>query len=941
MKRILFLLTLWNIIGNHNGISQLITTSPAIPLDSYEVTVTFDATQGDKGLMGFTGDVYAHMGVITDKSTSGGDWKYVKADWNVNLPECKFERIGTDLYQLILSPTIRDFFGVPDGEKILYIAFVFRSPDGSVTGRDVGGSDIFVDVFEEGLTLSIKKPFSFPAIINLYDSLIIEAQANGSDSMVLYKDDVLVQQAAGESLYDTLTGDNYGKFIVKVVAVNDTGSVADSFICVVRTPADTLELPEGIRDGINYVDTSTVILSLFAPYKEYVYATGDFNDWELDSNSMMHRTPDGQRFWIEIRDLTPRKEYVFQYIVDGNIRIGDPYADKVIDQLNDPEISDEIYPNLIPFPAGKSSGIASVLQTGQIPYAWQISDFTPKPSAELIIYEILVRDFTSKHSFQAILDTIGYLQRLGVNAIELMPVSEFEGNSGWGYNPSYYFAPDKYYGTKNDLKKLIDECHKRDMAVIMDMVLNHAYDQCPFVQLYFEGGNPAAANPWFNNKSNFENPDAQWGNDFNHESVYTQQLVDSINSYWMSEYRMDGFRFDFTKGFGNNIKDAVTDSWGSKYDADRIRLLKRMSDAIWNRNPNAVIIMEHLAENLEEEELSDYGILLWGNMNYNYCEAAMGWNENNKSDLSGISYKNRTWSDPHLVGYMESHDEQRLMYKCLRWGNHSEGYAIQDTTIGLRRIALNAVFFLTVPGPKMIWQFGERGYDFSIDSLGRLGEKPPKWEYMNDSRRRYLYNFYTALIDLRKKHPVFHTDDFTMNVNSSLKRIVLHNTDMNVVIIGNFSVTAGEISGEFSHTGKWYDYFTGDSVEVNNVSDPIALSAGEYHLFTDKQLETPDIGTGMDDHSLPIFNGQLIIFPNPATDYITILAKGITPTEPVKDKRHVEIYDLTGRMVLQHEIDQQKDIYPINISILKAGTYLFLLKEKEITTIQSKFVVVD
>ena len=66
-------------LGSLPGFSQLITTSPAIPLDNQEVTITFDATQGNKGLMGYTGDVYAHMGVITDLSTSGSDWKYVKA----------------------------------------------------------------------------------------------------------------------------------------------------------------------------------------------------------------------------------------------------------------------------------------------------------------------------------------------------------------------------------------------------------------------------------------------------------------------------------------------------------------------------------------------------------------------------------------------------------------------------------------------------------------------------------------------------------------------------------------------------------------------------------------------------------------------------------------------------------------------------------------------
>ncbi|MBP1669755.1 MAG: alpha-amylase, partial [Bacteroidetes bacterium] len=669
MKRLTFLVTLLGSAVGIPGFSQLITTSPAIPLDNQEVTITFDATQGNKGLMGYTGDVYAHMGVLTNMSTSGSDWRYVKADWNVNLPECKFERIATDLYQIKLSPTLRAFYNVPAGEKILAMAFVFRSPDGTKTGRDVGGGDIFVTVYEEGLTLSIKRPYTFPAIIRLNDTLIVEVQANGSDTISLYRDETLIAKNAGEYLMDTVFGDDYGKSLIKAVASNDTGAVADSFYCMVSKPADTLELPEGIRDGITYTDTATAVLSLFAPGKEFVYVLGDFNGWEVDSSFMMHRTPDGKRFWLEINGLVPRREYIFQYLVDGTLRIGDPYTDKISDPGNDPSITDETYPDLILYPTGKTTGIASVLQTGQVPYTWQADDFTPAPSTELVIYEILVRDFTVNHTYRAIMDTLGYLETLGVNAIELMPVNEFEGNVGWGYNPSFYFAPDKYYGTKDDLKKLIDECHKRNIAVIMDMVLNHAKISCPFVQLYFDGSNPTSENPWFNVTSNFTaNPDVNsWGYDFNHESEYTQQLVDSINSFWMSEYRFDGFRFDFTKGFGNNIKGS-NDIWGSLYDADRIRLLKRMADEIWKRNPDAYVIAEHLSENLEEEELSDHGILLWGNMNNNYCEAAMGWNESNKSNLSGISYKYRTWSQPHLLGYMESHDEQRLMYKCLRWG---------------------------------------------------------------------------------------------------------------------------------------------------------------------------------------------------------------------------------------------------------------------------------
>ncbi len=939
MKRSIVFIAAWILAGNLLCISQIIMTSPAIPIDNQAVTITYDATQGDKGLMGYTGDVYAHMGVLTDKSTGPGDWRYVKAEWAQNLPECKFTRTAADRYELTMSPSIRDFFGVPAGEEILSLAFVFRSADGSGTGRATGGGDIFTPVYSEGLTISILRPPVFPQIVSLNDSFIVEIMANEADTIALYRDDKLLKKGTDDKLSDTIVADSYGKFLIKAIAGNDTGMVADSFYYMVRKPAVVQEIPAGIRDGINYTDTATVMLSLFAPGKEFVYVIGDFNDWEIDSNSLMHQTPDGNRYWIELKGLTPRKEYVFQYLIDGSLRIADPYTDKILDPANDPHITEETYPGLIPYPSGRTTGIAAVLQTGQVPYSWKVQDFEPVSAAELVIYEILVRDFTEKHSFQAIIDTLGYLLRLGVNAVELMPVNEFEGNVGWGYNPSYYFAPDKYYGPKNDLKKLVDECHKRNMAVIMDMVLNHAYDQCPFVQLYFDG-NPTAENPWFNTQSNFTNPDAQWGNDFNHESEYTQQLVDSINSFWMSEYRFDGFRFDFTKGFGNNIKSS-SDSWGSLYDADRIRLLKRMTDAVWERNPDAFVILEHLAENSEEEELADYGMLLWGNMNYNYGEAAMGWNEGSKTNFSGISYKNRTWSQPQLIGYMESHDEQRLMYKCLRWGNGSASYQIKDTATALSRMAMNAVFFLTVPGPKMIWQFGERGYDFSIDSLGRLGEKPPKWEYMNDPRRLYLVNIYAALIGLRKNHPVFQTVDFTLNVSSSMKKIILRNNDMNVVILGNFGVEGGDISGEFPQAGWWYDYFSGDSVKITDVNGLMYLEAGEYHLFTDIKLQAPDMGTGLTDHPETGKPYELLVFPNPARESIVISGYPETQSSRQSDRYHIEIQDVSGRIAMQKSDSSIRGMMILDIASLHGGVYFVVLKENGKTTAREKIMVMD
>ncbi len=872
--------------------SQLIVTEPPLPVVTSPVTVTFNAALGSGGLAGYTGDVYAHTGVITQNSSGGSDWKYVKTGWGENTPETKLTRIGQDLYSLQVTPTIRDYYGVPAGEKILQMAFVFRSGvqvGGSwLEGKTETGGDIFVDVYEAGLSVSFSQPQQFPVIVQIDSSFITEVNANEADSVSLFLEGNLIKKVAGGYLIDTITAANFGKFKVKTMAENQTGMVADSFYYHVRPEVPIEALPAGTMDGTNYTGSQTVVLSLFAPYKEFVYVIGDFNDWDIDQDYYMKRTPDGQRFWLEIDGLIPGKEYIYQYYIDGQIKVGDPYADKISDPWNDSYISDSTYPDLIPYPAGKTTGIATVLQTNQEPYDWEIEQFTPQPVTDLVIYELLVRDYTSQHSYDALIDTLGYLEKLGVNVIELMPVNEFEGNLSWGYNPSFYFAPDKYYGPKNDLKRFVDECHKRGISVYIDLVLNHSYDQSPMVQMYFDGSKPTAENPWYNVDHNFTNPDAQWGNDFNHESLFTQAFVDSINSYWMSEYKIDGFRFDFTKGF-SNTPHGSNDPWGSMYDADRIRLLKRMADEIWERNPQAVVIFEHLSDNIEEKELADYGILLWGNLNYNYGEAAMAYHSGSNSDFSWINYKKRNWNDPHVVGYMESHDEERLAFKCYSYGNSYEDYSIKDTTIALKRLAMNALFFFTIPGPKMIWQFGEMGYDYSIDYNGRTGEKPVRWDYLSDYRRKYLSDFYGALIKLRTEHPAFETTSFTLYTGAALKKIVLLHNDMDVVVLGNFDVKPGTISPGFTHNGTWYEYFTGQPFEVTDLAEPVSLEAGEYRLYTDVQLETPQIHTGLtEDHKEGSF---MKVFPNPSEDF---------SIEIILEKSsllNLEVFDLSGRKV--------------------------------------------
>jgi len=627
---------------------------------------------------------------------------------------------------------------------------------------------------------------------------------------------------------------------IKIIAVTKSGeSHNDSLNVNYVVNPDIVDepLPDGMIDGINYLaDPSEVTLSLFAPYKKFVYLIGDFNNWMVSAEYFMKRdsvSADSIHWWITLSGLTPGTEYGYQYLIDDEIRVADPYTDKVLDPWNDSYISESTYPGLKEYPSDKTTEIASVFQTNQTPYEWQVTDFERPQAEKLVIYELLLRDFIAKHDYTTLIDTLTYLKNLGVNAIELMPVNEFEGNSSWGYNPSFYFALDKYYGPKDDFKAFVDACHQNGIAVIMDMVLNHSYGQSPFVRLYNEGlyGKPTSQNPWYNVTS--PNSTYSWGYDLNHESQATKKLVDRVNHYWLSEYKVDGFRFDFTKGFTNTPGD------GGNYDASRISILKRMADKIWEADSSTYIILEHFAPNMEEEELSDYGMMLWGNTNYNYNEATMGWISN--SDFGWGFYKNRGWAEPNLVTYMESHDEERLMYKNLHHGNSSGDYDITELTTALNRQKLAGAFFFTLPGPKMIWQFGELGYDYSIDYNGRVGEKPIKWDYLDNADRNRLYRTWAALIKLRNENPVFcsTSSSIDMNVQNEVKCIRLSNSDLNAIVIGNFDVISRDVTPNFYHGGRWYDFFSGDSIDITDTNISYTYGPGEFHIYTDKRTFKP------------------------------------------------------------------------------------------------------
>ncbi len=139
-KGLLITLILWWLVGGLTA--QVVTMEPSEATVDDTVTIYFDATEGDQGLMDFDGDVYVHTGVITLESDNGSDWKHVVADWGSDDEKVLMNREGENLYSLTFH--IKSYYGIEENETVLELAFVFRNADGSQSGRSEDGSDIFV-----------------------------------------------------------------------------------------------------------------------------------------------------------------------------------------------------------------------------------------------------------------------------------------------------------------------------------------------------------------------------------------------------------------------------------------------------------------------------------------------------------------------------------------------------------------------------------------------------------------------------------------------------------------------------------------------------------------------------------------------------------------------------------------------------------------------------
>ena len=831
-----------------DSIEAGLSSVPELPNADNACVLYYKAASGSP-FYNYADDIYAHIGVVDES------WAFVQAGWNENKDKCRFIPVEKNLWKLPLEPTVREYFasGTAPVERI---GVVVRSADGSKQTED-----LFIKVKDD------KNQF-VPAEIQM------------------------------------------------------------------------LPLPSGAEHGINYNADGSVTLVFYEKDKngkryDFCYLLGEFSNWERQDAFIMNRDEEAGCWWYTMTDVNPDKEYMFQYYV-GNIggekrRFADPYSEIIYEQY-DKYVATSTYPDMPKFPS-KTSGVVSAFQVNRPEYAWQVEDYQIEDENDLLIYELLFRDFTATKDINGALEKLGYLKDLGINAIELMPIQEFSGADSWGYNPIGYFALEKAYGTREMYKKFIDECHKNGMAVIVDVVYNHVHEDHAMAGLYFDWSTykPTADNPWFNVSA--PHPFSVF-HDWNHENLMVRDHVKRSLTYLIEEYKVDGFRFDLTKGFTNKPSNETS---ASNYDAARVAILKDYGSHIKSVDPNAVVILEHFADS-ENKDLSKAGMKVWRNLNHAYRGSVSG----SAADFSGLWSGNGELFGAY-VGFMESHDEERTCYgatsatdaQSVKWGicgtltdwktdialnadgvffvakgvefkgtdmfkirgngqwddayNYgaavkgyklplNEGYSLtqgsgsQDMAVpaagiydiyfspdaktvwlmeegkrpaepeieeidplerAMRRSACNAAFFFTVPGPKMIWQFGELGYDVSIETGGRTGKKPLHWEYYDVPERKALYDTYAGLMKFRTENPEFFKKEaeFKWKASAHPGKVITCAADgRRFTVVGNFGGGVNTIVVEAGADGTWYNYFDREET-YSGETFSVTLKEGEFRLL--------------------------------------------------------------------------------------------------------------
>jgi maltooligosyltrehalose trehalohydrolase len=402
-------------------------------------------------------------------------------------------------------------------------------------------------------------------------------------------------------------------------------------------------------------------------------------------------------------------------------------------------------------PCAREAGEASLalFDTEEQPPVWTDGVYKTPALDDLVVYELQVEQFND--TFDGVSGRLKYLTGLGVNCLELMPVTSLKQDFDWGYGPLHFFAPRDRFGHGRGLRRLIDTCHAQSMAVILDSVYQHVDPDFAYYKVYQALGMPS---PMMTGGA------GQFGPEVDFAKSFTLDYFQAVNHYWLDSFHVDGFRYDYVPGF---------------YDGDPTR---KYGTLVYNTYQDSLTMprfqtvagysgLLQVAEDLDDPKgilRQTYTNATWQNDLLNKAEDTLRLNAVD-DDLCHIL-------DPLFRGYpatqkmnnldvpvapfqyVNSHDHSFL----IRYIDHSRdddntaqaAYADRSQSY---RLQPYAIALYTCQGVPMLWEGQEFGDNYVLPPSGDLRihfRRAMEWRYFYDEQGQALVRLHRILGRLRR-----------------------------------------------------------------------------------------------------------------------------------------------------------------------------------------------
>ncbi|MBD2195840.1 MULTISPECIES: alpha-amylase family glycosyl hydrolase [Calothrix] len=535
---------------------------------------------------------------------------------------------------------------------------------------------------------------------------------------------------------------------------------------------------------------SLIDFKLFAPRNQKASLIGSFSDWQ---ETPMEKNVDGY-FYTQVNLADGIYQYKFRvqsqspnFSPDEWVDVIDPYATDVDEQ--------------------QKVGLVQIKNGKRIvdSYSWQYDDIPLPENNELVIYEMHIADFTGgevdrekRGQYLDAIEKLDYLQELGINAVELMPVNEYPGDYSWGYKVRHFFATESSYGSTADLKRLIDECHSRGIRVFMDGIYNHTDEECPLMLI--------DRNYWYYEYMHYpEDPDNYWGPEFNYDNYDEKldvkpawQYVGDVVRFWVQEYHIDGIRFDAVRQLANfdflhwlaqqakknTVKKPFYNIAEHIPDTNKVTAPEGPLDACWHESFHYFIVPHVCGEKFELDHLKQV------------------------LDPRQQGYKTGT----NAINYISTHDRERLFRELGDRGIFDQA--------AFTRAKLAAVLLMTAVGIPMLWM-GEEFGEHKRKSEKVTQPKKIAWPLLENPQNRDLFDYYKKLIALRKHNLALQSDNIEFFHEDTQAKLLSYlrwdNQGSQVVVVVNFAddyLNDYQIPN-FPKAENWQDWFTNTPVEVS------------------------------------------------------------------------------------------------------------------------------